>query len=106
MTYSILLAPEVERDVLAAVRWYDQWSELTGQALLDDFYGAVTGLVDFPFRWNMVDDPVRRLLLRRFPFAGYYVVDGGRIIVLGLFHCARDPVDVRETLRERTPSDQ
>jgi hypothetical protein len=45
-------------------------------------------------------------LLRRFPYAIYFIIKDHQIIVFGLFHCARDPRTIRTKLRDRGESER
>lgn len=38
-----------------------------------------------------VEGEIRRVLVRRFPYALFFVVDGEKIAVLAIFHLARNP---------------
>jgi hypothetical protein len=40
-------------------------------------------------------------LLRRFPYAIYFIINNDQIIITGLFHCARDPRAVESKLLNR-----
>jgi hypothetical protein len=44
-----------------------------------------------PERHSIIHESYRRALVRRFPFAAFYEYVGGRVIVYGVFHTARDP---------------
>jgi hypothetical protein len=50
-------------------------------------------------RW--FNNEFRRRLLRRFPYAIYFMVVGDQIVVYALFHCARDPRTIKAKLRDR-----
>ncbi len=54
-----------------------------------------------PLLYRVVHGEIRRRLLRRFPYAVYFTLEGNEIVVLGLFHCARDPRSTMEALRGR-----
>ena len=43
----------------------------------------------------------RRRLLRRFPYSIYYRVIGFEVVIFGLFHCARDPINISVMLDYR-----
>lgn len=39
----------------------------------------------------MIHREVRRALIRRFPYAIFYVVSDEIVTILGIFHCRRNP---------------
>jgi hypothetical protein len=101
MTYTLCFLPEVEDDAIAGYAWYETKSLGLGEEFLRMFYACAGGLTSNPLLYRKVYGEFRRCLLRRFPFAIYFVVKGERVIVIGLFHCARGPRIVGTKLRGR-----
>jgi toxin ParE1/3/4 len=101
MTYTLRFLPEVEADVIAGYSWYETKSIGLGEDFLRIFYAAANDLIWNPLLYPIVYNDFRRRLLRRFPYALYFTIEGDQIIVFGLFHCARDPQTVDEVLRNR-----
>lgn len=101
MTYSLHFLPEVEEDAINGYRWYQAKSPGLGEEFLRVFYAAASGIVRNPQSYPKIFDEFRRCLLRRFPYAVYFMVKGKQVIVFGLFHCARDPHMVKTKLRKR-----
>jgi toxin ParE1/3/4 len=46
-----------------------------------------------PSAFPIVHEQVHRALLRKFPYALFYVVEGDAIAVVACFHVKRSPVD-------------
>ncbi len=86
--------PEVEDDAFAAYVWYEAKSTGLGEDLLRMFYAKAGEISRNPLLFTRVHKEFRRCLLRRFPYAIYFTVTDGTILILGLFHCARDPQGV------------
>ena len=63
------------------------------------FYVCPQELTRDPMVHQKVHRDFRRRLLRRFPYAVYFRVEEDRVVVFGLFHCARDPRRLRRDLR-------
>ena len=101
MTYTLRFLPQVDDDAVAARRWYDAKSPGLGQDFLRTFYARLAEVQRSPFINRDMFRTFRRRLLRRFPYAIYFRVEGTDIIVFGVFHCARNPRSVKATLRER-----
>ena len=101
MNCTLRFLPEVEDDGVAAYTWYEKNVPGLGDEFLRTFYTATEKLVENPFLYPTLHTKFRRRLLPRFPYAMYYSIDGNQIIVLGLFHCARDPHGVQTTLQNR-----
>lgn len=63
--------------------------------LASDFLAAVdtclASIRRHPGAYALVDPTMRRALLRRFPYAVFYEIEPGEIVVYSVFHGARDP---------------
>ena len=101
MTYNLRFLPEVEEDVIAGYVWYEGKSLGLGEEFLRIFYACAGELPRNPLLYQKVYNEFRRRLLRRFPYAIYFMVEGDQIVVFGLFHCARDPRTIKGKLRDR-----
>ena len=102
MNFSLVIHPEVEDDAFLAYNWYETKSIGLGEEFLRVFYSRVSEIEEQPLLFQKVEGECRRSLLRRFPYSVYYIAKGREIIILGLFHAARDPRKIKESLNERT----
>lgn len=101
MTYTLRFLPEVEEDIISGYGWYEAKSPGLGEEFLRTFYACAGEIPRNPLLHPKVHKQFRRCLLRRFPYAIYFVVRSDQIIVFGVFHCARDPRTVKAKLRDR-----
>ena len=102
MKYTLVFHPDVEGDVILAYNWYETKSTGLGEELLRIFYGYVGELSRAPLSWQKVEGECRRRLLRRFPYAIYYLIRDQQVIIIGLFHTARDPGTIRKKVTQRS----
>ncbi len=93
--------PEVETDARNGCTWYEAKSHGLGEEFLRVFYASSQELTRNPRMYAQVHRDFRRRLLRRFPYAIYYRIEGDVVVVFGLFHCARDPRRLGEQLKDR-----
>lgn len=93
MSYEIIVRPEAAREVQEAFDWYEEKSEGLGLEFLRAADACMAGIKRNPFASPVIYQEVRRSLLRRFPYALFYIITEERIIVLACFHAKRDPVD-------------
>ena len=101
MTYELGLLPEVEEDAFAGYLWYEERSSRLGDQVLEELYTDIGGISSNPYLYHVVHQGIRRRLLRRFPYAIYFSLEEKQILVLGVFHCARDPQAIDDELRLR-----
>jgi toxin ParE1/3/4 len=52
---------------------------------------ALSAIIEMPMAWPLYEDPTRRYLLRRFPYAIIYVVTDDALMVLAIAHTSRRP---------------
>ncbi len=90
---------EAEAELTAAVLWYDEQRPGLGEDLLTEVEAGFEVIAHAPRAWPRWPDapprdpPIRRLLMRRFPFAiGYQVFDGDDVLVLAVAHTHRAPM--------------
>ena len=102
MKYHLNIHPEVENDTLLAYNWYESKSSGLGDEFLRVFYSRLSEIEHQPLLYQKVEGESRRCLLRRFPYSVYYLVKEDQVIVLGLFHSARDPRKVKKLLNDRS----
>lgn len=91
MTNSVRWRPEAEADLVDAFRWYENRREGLGGEFLLSIDAAITELRKYPESGPLVADPLRRSLVRRFPYGVFYIVEREQIVILGIFHASRSP---------------
>ena len=101
MTYTLRFLPEVEEDAIGGYLWYEAKSLGLGEEFLRMFYVSAGEIPRNPLLYPKVYREFRRRLLRRFPYAIYFMIKDDQIIVFGFFHCARDPRTIKAKLRDR-----
>ncbi len=93
MSYEIIVHPEAAREVQEAFDWYEEKSEGLGLEFLRTADACLSGVKRNPLAFPMVYEQVHRALLRKFPYALFYIVKEEKVIVLACFHIKRSPVD-------------
>jgi len=77
---------------------YDAETPGLGQEFTDEVRSAIGRIVEFPEAWPVVESPVRRTIVNRFPYVVYDAIDAGSILVLGVYHARRMPLSWRACL--------
>ena len=87
---NVVYRPTALTEAIEAKAWYAQF--LLGEEFLSDLDRAIDLVREFPEIGGRVNERgARRLLLRRFPYGIYYPVRTGTLVILAVFHSARDP---------------
>jgi plasmid stabilization system protein ParE len=90
-TYRLVAEPAADRDVEAAFAWYENECTGLGIDFLAELRVAYARIVEGPLKYRDQRSGVRRALLRRFPYAVYFSLEGNAIVVLAVLHAHRDP---------------
>ena len=93
MTHRIVVRPEAAREVQEAFDWYEERSEGLGLEFLRAADASLAGVQRNPSAFPKVHKEVRRALIRKFPYALFYIIEEDRIVVVACFHAKRDPID-------------
>jgi plasmid stabilization system protein ParE len=91
MTLRLVFRRAARQDFEDAALWYDGRRPGLGgefQAAIED---ALRLIQTDPLMYPRVHLLVRRVRVRRFPYAVYFLVESDRIVVLAVFHARRDP---------------
>ena len=87
----MIIRPEAEADIMSARDWYERQRAGLGDAFLMAVEEVLLRIQSTPESYAVVHRGVRRALTRRFPYSVYYRIEGGEVIVVGLFHAGRAP---------------
>jgi toxin ParE1/3/4 len=87
----VVLRAAAEADVRAAYGYYGEAGAELAEVFVNELDGVLRRLLAFPRSAQPVEgfDGVRRAVLRRFPFAVFYVIGDEKVIVLRVLHTAR-----------------
>jgi plasmid stabilization system protein ParE len=88
-----------EKDLEEGYRFYERQSSGLGFHFLDSLYSDVDSLSYFEGIHPQVFG-YHRLLSKRFPFAVYYKIVEGEVLVTAVLDCRRNPSWIREQLME------
>ena len=81
MSFSVLFTPEAEAEIGEAFEWYEQRVVGLGSEFLRAVEVAVSSAARAPLQYPVWRRGARRVLLRKFPFAVFYMLRDETIIV-------------------------
>ncbi len=87
----VVLRPAAVDDIEAAERWYEDNAAGLGERFLAAVDRTLDLVADQPGNYRVVDEPIRRAVVQRFPYSVFFVAEEERIVVLAVFHQAMDP---------------
>ena len=92
----LVVREAAEADIAEAARWYEQRSPGLGSEFLRAVDVTLAEVARMPERYPLVRGRARRALLRRFPYAVFFVASPDLVSVFACLHARRDPRHWRE----------
>lgn len=95
----LILTPQAFDDLRAARLWYEEQRSGLGAAFERSIEAAFMRVLRLPESFPEMTSPFRRAIVKRFPYDVYYEFDARRVLIVLIFHSARDPKTVLARLR-------
>jgi plasmid stabilization system protein ParE len=93
IVFEIFVQREAQLEVQEIFDYYEQKSEGLGFEFMRSLDAALQSVRRSPLSYQTIYKESRRVLLRKFPYALFYVVEETRIVVIACFNQKRDPID-------------
>ncbi len=89
MTYRFV--DEALAEFIDAGRYYNQRVPGLGDEFVDEIEAGIEVILRGPDVWRIVEDDVRRYLVKRFPYGIYYTIEDGVVLIWAIKHLHRHP---------------
>lgn len=89
MTFSF--HPEAEAEFESAVDWYEEKAPGLGLDFATEVREAIDLAQAMPLAWPRLEDDIRRVLVRRFPYGLLYCPDNNHVHIVAVMHLSREP---------------
>jgi toxin ParE1/3/4 len=86
-----IVRPAAEADLQEAYAWYEERESGLGAEFVRCVDSCVENIVRHPEMYPTVHQGVRQGVVLRFPYCVMYLVAEDAVIVVAVFHAARDP---------------
>lgn len=91
MKPDLVLREAAAEDIVDAQRWYEAQAPGLGARFTSAIERTLALIESNPVAYQVVDDPIRRAVVRKFPYNVFYVPEEDHVVVLAVFHQAMDP---------------
>lgn len=91
MTRTVVFRPIARSEYDEAVAWYENERSGLGLEFKDAVDEVLARIAAMPLIFRAVRGPVRRAVMKRFPYTIHFLNEESRIVVLAVYHAARDP---------------
>ncbi len=82
---------EAEAELRKAVDCYEQVESGLGLDFAAEVHNAIQRAVSLPRAWPVMEDGIRRSLVKRFPYGVLYVEERDSLYILAIMHLRRLP---------------
>jgi plasmid stabilization system protein ParE len=89
MTYEF--HPEARIEYFEAIAYYEERQHGLGARFTIEIENTIQRIVNDPYRWQEVEDNIRRCITHTFPYGVLYSVERNRIFLLAIMHHSREP---------------
>jgi plasmid stabilization system protein ParE len=102
----LIVRRRAEHDMAEAGLWYESRRPGAGLYFIRCVDAAISLITRHPEAGPAHFGRFRRVLVPRLPFAVFYTIEPGAVIVHGVFHTSRDPEKLRERLESGSEDPQ
>jgi len=86
-----LFHPDAEIELIQAIDYYEQCSKGLGQDFVCEVYATIERIISYPQAWSVIDDEIRRALVKRFPYGVLYAENDAEIFIVAVMNLHRHP---------------
>lgn len=86
-----LFHPEAEAEFAQAIGYYEEYEEGLGYDFSVEVYSAIERITSYPKAWPIIEDEIRRCVVRRFPYGILYSEEKEEIFIVAVMHLHRNP---------------
>ena len=83
---TVRIRPRAQEDLKNARDWYNERRLGLGGEFLREVNDAVQRVASMPESYQLVEQGIRRALVRRFPYSLYYLFENDEVVVLAALH--------------------
>jgi plasmid stabilization system protein ParE len=98
LTYTVYIRASAESDIADAMQWYSDRQPKLAINFYREFAAIVNRLANSPFMYPVVYRNVRRVVLHKFPYLVWYVVQDSQVIVIACTHGKLGPNKIAKHL--------
>jgi plasmid stabilization system protein ParE len=74
--YRLTSEPRADLDIESVFQWYENEQQGLGLEFLDELRATYGRVIDGPLKYKELRSGIRRALVKRFPYAIYFAVEG------------------------------
>jgi hypothetical protein len=100
MDFEIIIKPIAQQDLEEAISWYENKLSGSGRRFYYTFLSALNKINKSSTSYMEVLPPVRRCIIKNFPYKIFYTIEDDKIFIIGIVHSKGSPEFVAKHLNE------
>jgi hypothetical protein len=94
----IKLLNSASQDLISGYWFYEKQDRGLGAYFIDSLFSDIGSLRVYAGIHPICFDKYHRLLSKRFPFAVYYLIEDGVVLIYAILDCRRNPAWIRKKI--------
>ncbi|ANV83845.1 addiction module toxin RelE [Picosynechococcus sp. PCC 7003] len=90
MKRPVVLTPQTEQDLEKIYDWYEQRNKGLGSEFIRIIDANLSQIQRYPGAHPVVRKNIRRKIIRRFPYALFYIITETQIVIIACLHLKQD----------------
>jgi plasmid stabilization system protein ParE len=100
MRFRVVFDTEAETELNDAITWHDSQTDGVGQRFSREVHAALSEAARNPKRFSFAGPTTQRIKIFGWPYSIYFTVrKPAKLIVISVFHGARNPEELRRRLK-------
>lgn len=99
MVFDLIIKPIVFVDVEEAIGFYNKKSNELATRFYQSFLNSLEEIRINPHYYFFISKPVRRHVIKKFPYKIFYVVEENKIVIIGISHAKRSNRFIKSKLK-------
>jgi len=91
MSYTRIIKPEAELDIIKATKWYEEKKKGLGIKFLDEIEEKLDIVTSNPLHYQVRYKNTRLAFLRNFPYSIHFILEEKKIYILAILGTREDP---------------
>jgi toxin ParE1/3/4 len=89
MAFAVVVSPATKQELAEAFDWYKTRSPKAANAFRAEVLAAFNLVAEDPHKWAIWDAPVRRYVLKQYPYTVYFSASSTEVRILAVGHHRR-----------------
>ena len=91
MSFQLVVNPRASEDAVEAAVWYEKQRKGLGREFVESIDEGVASILDNPYKFGILRENFRRIVINRFPFGIFYLIENNTVVILAVWHFKRKP---------------